>query len=64
MATVRIKNISGIDRDVPTPDGGWVQVPAGHSAEFDADHAKGLLQQKDAWDKYESEKKTDAKDKE
>lgn len=64
MATTRLKNISGIDRDVPTPDGGWVQVLAGHSAEFETNHARSLLQQKDVWERYESRSASENKDKE
>lgn len=61
MALVRVKNISGDDREVPTPDGRVVTVPANHSEEFEADHARGLLSQKDVWERFES--RSTAKDK-
>lgn len=54
MATMRVKNVSGSDREVPTPDGRVVTVAAGHSEEFDTDHARAMLQQPDVWAKYES----------
>ena len=49
MATQKIRNISGQDRAVPTPDGRVVEVPKGHQAEFDTEHARSLLQQSDVW---------------
>jgi hypothetical protein len=58
MATQRIKNISNTDREVPTPDGGYVIVPQGHSHEFDSEHAKSLLEQSDVWEKYKRRKTT------
>ena len=51
MASVKVRNISGVDLVVPTPDGGRVVVEANHQAEFDADHAKSLLAQSDVWEK-------------
>jgi len=51
MTTMKVRNISGSDRDVPTPDGQVVTVVANHQAEFDTDHAKGLLSQSDVWEK-------------
>ena len=64
MATERLKNISGDDLDVPTPDGQFVTVPAGHSAEFEKEHARSLRQQTDKWERYESRATSDTKDKE
>ena len=57
MATQKIRNISGEDRSVPTPDGRVVEVPANHQAEFEADHAKSLLTQSDVWEKVTPGKK-------
>ncbi len=50
MATTKVRNISGADRDVPTPEGQVVHVAANHQEEFDTAHAKGLLAQSDAWE--------------
>lgn len=64
MATIRLKNVSGNDREVPTPDGRVVTVAANHSEEFETDHARDLLRQSDVWAKYESKAKaSDATDK-
>lgn len=54
MATVRVKNVSGVDREVPLPGGGYVVVPANHSHEFESAHARSLIQQEEVWQKYES----------
>lgn len=63
--TIRVKNISGDDREVPLPNGHRVTVAANHSEEFEAEHARDLLQQKDVWERYQSKAKADdAKDKE
>lgn len=51
MATTKVRNISGVDKVVPLPDGDRVEVLANHQAEFDADFAKSLLEQVDAWEK-------------
>lgn len=51
MATTKVRNISGGDRVVPTPDGGIVTVEANHQGEFESDFAKSLLQQSDVWEK-------------
>ena len=49
MATTRVKNVSGADREVPLPNGGYVIVPAGKAYEFDAGFAQGLLAQEGVW---------------
>lgn len=65
MAGIRVKNVSGDDREIRNPDGTLTVVAAGHSEEFDDDTAKGLLAQKDVWAKYEPRAdKPAAKDKE
>lgn len=51
MAMQRIRNISGKDRSVPTPDGRVVDVPANHQAEFETEHARSLLAQSDVWER-------------
>lgn len=55
MATTKIRNISGNDLVVPTDDGDFIEVPANHQGEFDADHAKALLQQTDVWERVKSD---------
>ena len=56
MATQKIRNISGVDLVVPLPDGGRVVVEANHQGEFEADHAKSLLQQSEIWEKVDKPK--------
>ena len=51
MATVKVRNISGVDRVVPATGGQLHEAPAGHQIEVDADLAKGLLEQRDAWER-------------
>ena len=60
MATVKLRNISGTDREVPTPDGGYVVVQANHSHEFDAEHGRGLREQADVWAPVNTEKQRQA----
>lgn len=65
MATIRVKNVSGKDREVPLPNGKRVTVPSGHSEEFETEHAKSLLEQTDNWTKYVPAKSAgDTQDKE
>lgn len=62
MATQKIRNISGKDRQIPTPDGKVLDAPANHQVEVDADHARSLLQQKDNWEKVDSPRKAEDKE--
>jgi hypothetical protein len=62
MATTRVRNISGVDRDVPTPHGRVVQVKKNHQAEFDTDFARSLLAQSDNWEKVPEPRKAADKD--
>jgi hypothetical protein len=59
MPTTKIRNVSGEERDVPTPEGGVVTVPANHQVELDSDHARSLLEQADNWEKVSPPKKDD-----
>lgn len=59
MATVKVRNISGDDRAVPTPDGRVVEVPANHQAEFETEHARSLLEQSDVWERVKDAPKKD-----
>lgn len=59
MATIKVRNISGEDREVPTPDGRVVLVPANHQAEFDTDHARALVNQSDVWERVKDAPKKD-----
>lgn len=51
MATVKVRNISGRDLVVPLPNGGYAVVKANYQHEFDAEHAKSLVQQTDVWER-------------
>ena len=60
MAQVTLRNISGTDREVPLPSGGYVIVPARASHEFEADHARSLREQPDVWAPVNTEKQRKA----
>lgn len=51
MATQKLRNISGKDRQIPTPDGQVLDAPANHQVEVDEALAKSLLQQSDNWER-------------
>lgn len=51
MTQVKVRNISGKDLVVPTPRGELHEALAGHQIEVDADLAKGLLEQRDVWER-------------
>lgn len=51
MATTKVRNISGKDREVPLPDGQVLSAPVNHQVEVEADLAKSLLEQADNWER-------------
>lgn len=49
--TIKVRNISGNDLDVGPQNALHATVPAGHQAEFPAELARSLLEQRDVWER-------------
>lgn len=62
MATIKVRNVSGTELLVPLPGGGDVTVPANHQHEFDAEHARALLDQPDNWQRVKTDTSTSERD--
>lgn len=58
MATVRLRNMSRRDLDVPLPWGGTRVVRAGEQIETTADHADRLAEQEDVWRRVDGKQPT------